>query len=234
MGEVKIERSITFSITDGDVSALVTVTERNGGLVFDVVITSETGTVVDLRALFFNITDETLPSALSVSGGNVTDSQFIANSVSYLGNGANIQGSVVSELGKFDIGVEFGTAGIGEDDVRSTQFVLSHDSSDLTLELIELQDLGVRLTSVGDPERSRDGSLKLAGQAIDVPQGAPCAGFAPKWEQACGTIPTNIKKIARMARHAAAFEWWPASKIDRSTFDLERKRKCWEHWHLRA
>ena len=50
------------------------------------------------------------------------------------------------------------------------------DSVDLTLDLISFQDFGVRITSVGDADGLRDGSLKLGGEATDAPSNnAPTA-----------------------------------------------------------
>ena len=71
-----------------------------------------------------------LSSASSDAG--LDDSDFDANSVSNLGQGANVNGQVVNEFGKYDAGVEFGTAGTGKDDIWTTSFVLDHDSIDLT------------------------------------------------------------------------------------------------------
>ena len=146
--------SLTFEI-EGDVSALITITEVDGTLVFDIVLTSETGSLSDLRALFFDVADETLLSGLSVTGADVTDSAFEANSTTNLGQGANINGQVVKALGKFDAGIAIGTP---HDDIQSTQFVLSHDTVDLTLDLLNLQDFGIRI-----------GNAKLGGQATAAP-----------------------------------------------------------------
>lgn len=85
----------------------------------------------------------------------------------------NVNGEVVKDLGKFDIGVQFGTAGIGEDDIRSTSFTLSSDAGPLTLDDLALQDFAVRLTSVGEEGGDRDGSLKLGGTAPEAPEVQP-------------------------------------------------------------
>jgi hypothetical protein len=102
------------------------VTEIEGNLLFDVVLTSGDGSVANQRALFFDINDDTLLSELTVSGADVTDFTFSADKVTTLGGDANINGEVVNELGKFDAGIEFGPDGIETDDIRSTQFTLSH------------------------------------------------------------------------------------------------------------
>ena len=62
--------------------------------------------------------------------------------------------------GVSNIGIEFGTAGIGKDDVRSASFTLSHSSQSLTLDTIAQQNFGARLTSVGAEGSVRDGLVK--------------------------------------------------------------------------
>jgi len=66
----------------------------------------------------------------------------------------------------FDIGIKFGTPGIGKDDVRSAVVTLEHDSMDLTLDVIAFMRFGTRYTSVGDEDGSRDDSSKNVGIAI--------------------------------------------------------------------
>ena len=143
--------SLTFEI-EGDISAVITITEVDGNLVFDIAQTSDNGSSGDLKALFFDVADETLLSGLSVTGADITDSAFVANSTTNLGQGTSINGQVVKELGKFDAGLAFG------DDIQSTQFVLSHDTVDLTLDLLNLQDFGIKI-----------GNDKLGGQATAAP-----------------------------------------------------------------
>lgn len=120
-------------------------------------------------ALFFDVSDESLLPTLSVSGADVTDFRALANGVSDLGQGANVNGSVVNEFGRFDVGVEFGTAGVAQNDVRTTSFILSSSAAFLTLDFLQLQDFAVRITSVGVDGGLRTDSLKLAGQATAAP-----------------------------------------------------------------
>jgi VCBS repeat-containing protein len=166
--------SLTFTV-EGSVSARITVTEVGGDLVFTVDLTSVTGTVGDLRALFFDVSNEALLSGLSVTGTDVTGQVFSANKVKTLGGDANINGQVVNELGAFDAGVEFGTPGMAANDIRSTQFILSHSTVDLTLALITQQDFGIRITSVGTEGGARNDSLKLGGEAPSAPSAPPDA-----------------------------------------------------------
>ena len=150
----------TFNGPNG-LTAEVDVTEVNGELVFNVSVLEEGGDIGDLRGLFFDVSDESILSGLMVSGDDVTGSKFSANRVYNLKHGANIKGSVLNEYGKFDGGVKIGTSGIGKDDIRSTTFTLTHLTESLSLDLLNMQDMGLRLTSVGSEGGYRDGSLKL-------------------------------------------------------------------------
>ncbi|MGF1523533.1 MAG: DUF4114 domain-containing protein [Leptolyngbyaceae cyanobacterium] len=151
------------NFTGDEAEVQLTLVEENG----DIRVTTEViNPLGDLRGIFFNITDNSLLANLTVTGDNVTESQFgPANTVSDLGQGANIN------PGSFDAGVEIGTPGIGTDDIASTTFVISHPTTDLTLDLFDEQSFGVRLTSVGTEDRS--GSSKLSGVASDEPQSTP-------------------------------------------------------------
>ena len=158
--------SLTFVI-EGEVNTQVTVTEReDGSLQFDVQVLNDTGQIGDLRALFFDIADDSLTSGLSVTGLDVTGSRTAEDGV-YLvdSKDTNINGEVIGEYGRFDVGIEFGTAGMSADDIQTTSFILAHDSQVLTLDDILLQEFGLRLTSVGEEGGLREDSLKLGGIA---------------------------------------------------------------------
>ena len=157
---------LVFNISNfnGDEAEVqLTLVEENG----DIRITAEViNPLGDLRGIFFNLTNEDLLTGLTVTGNDVTDSQFgPANTVSDLGQEANIN------PGSFDAGIEIGTPGIGDDDIASTTFTIAHATADLTLDLFDDQSFGVRLTSVGTDDRS--GSSKLVGIASDEPQPTP-------------------------------------------------------------
>ena len=171
--------SMTFTIP-GNPSVIVNVTEAGGDLKFDLSLSSPTGKVADFRGLFFHVADESLLSGLSVSGSAVTDRAIAANKVADLGNGANVQGV---KSGPFDIGVEFGTSGIGKDDVQSTSFVLSHATESLTLDLIGLQTFAARINSVGTVNSGRGDSLKLSGPAPAAPDCEDKCPFADAFEK---------------------------------------------------
>ena len=117
----------------------------------------------DLRGFFAQIADESLLAGLSVSGSVVTGSEFDANAVINLGKGVNLNGG--GSPCPCDLGVEFGTPGIGKDDYQSVTFTLSHATETLTAAIFDGQAFGVRATSVGSlkSKGGRDGSSKLAG-----------------------------------------------------------------------
>ena len=157
--------SATFTVT-GDVNVSVTITELEGGaLQFDLQVLDDTGSIGDLNALFFDLLDDSLTDGLTVTGDDVTGVAFKADGVTKVDNYTNMNGEVIHDLGRFDGGVQFGTSGIATDDIRSTSFVLSHETESLNLSLFSLQDFGVRLTSVGTEDGAREDSLKLGETA---------------------------------------------------------------------
>ena len=163
-------RSLIFTFP-GNPALRITVTEApDGNLNFVVEQSSPNGSVGDLRGLFFHIGDESLLSGLVVVGDDVTSSDFSANEVKDLGGGANVKGL---KSGPFDIGIEFGTAGIGTDDIQNTTFTLSHTSEDLSLELIGLQTFAARLTSVGTDGKPQNKALKTETIAPEAPPIVP-------------------------------------------------------------
>ena len=160
---------LNFTLS-GDVVIQITITELlNGTLQFDLAVTSETGSIGDLNGLFFDIADESLLGEMVATGDDVTGMIFEANDVTKVDNYNNIRGELLKDLGKFDGGVQFGTAGMAEDDIRETSFVLSHESADLTADLFLGMDFAARLTSVGPEGGARDGSSKIGGQAPTEP-----------------------------------------------------------------
>ena len=78
------------------------------------------------------------------------------------GGGSNLQGG--GSPCPCDLGIEIGSPGLGHgDDYQSVTFTLSHASLDLDVSLFQGQSFGVRATSVGDVDGSREGSSKLIG-----------------------------------------------------------------------
>lgn len=159
-------RSLTYTLdtqTGSDAMAPVTVTITeldDGTLQFQVSNVDDADNLIgDLRALFFDVADDALLGTLSASGGDITEVSQ-TGSVDNLGNGATSSGVPDSP---YEVGIEFGTAGISGDDIQSTTFVLSSSLRGLTLDDIALQGITVRQTSVGEADGSRDGSDKLYG-----------------------------------------------------------------------
>ena len=158
----------TFTGASLAVTATIDDSIDPGNLVITLVVEdgAKTG---DLRGFFADITDDSLLPGLSVSGPEVTSSLFDANNVIDLGGGNNLNGG--GTPCPCDFGVEIGNPGIGHgDDFQSVTFVLSHVSEDLDISIFEKQAFGVRATSVGPAEGSRNSSSKLRGKFPVVPE----------------------------------------------------------------
>ena len=93
------------------------------------------------------------------------------NDVINLGGGNNLNGG--GTPCPCDFGIDIGMPGIGGgDDFQSATFEIYHmDGDDLMTEFVG-QAIGVRVTSVGLPGSSRNGSSKLSGE-IPPPDGGP-------------------------------------------------------------
>lgn len=168
-------RSIDFLIS-GEPGALVTVTEiSDGRLEFQVQVTDviANGTdrpdTADLRGLFFHVSNESVLAGLSISGPNVTNYAVKANGVMQVQGDVTMSGEVGKAVGPFDVGIEFGTSGIGKDDIKEATFTLA-SSAPLSLDLVLQQHFGLRLTSVSDNGQGRALSLKLTGQLTGTPK----------------------------------------------------------------
>ena len=159
-------QTMSFVIS-GTVGLRITLTEQaDGSLRFDLV--NEGEQVADLRGLFFDTVDAGLLAGLTVAGADVTRSLMGDDAVTNLGGGVNMNG-----VGAFDVGILFGTAGIGKDDIGDTSFTLRSSDGPLEVEDFAGVDFGVRFTSVGDADGRRDGSLKLFGGSPDAPPPPP-------------------------------------------------------------
>lgn len=153
------DRSITFTIP-GKPGVQVTATESGDGKINFVVDVLNTSSITgDLRGLFFNVVDDGKLAGLTATGPKVTE--LATGSVIDLGNGSNMQGAALP----FDVGVEFGTQGIGKGDDLSDplSFTLSNAANNLTLDDIAHVQFGARVTSIGDPAKvkSRVDSEKI-------------------------------------------------------------------------
>jgi hypothetical protein len=139
-----------------------------GGVAFSVSLVSPQ--FADIRGVWLNIADDSLLLGLSVlSSTGVSSAVFgPASSVNNLGQGNNLNGG--GSPAPFDIGLSFGTPGIGKDDFQSVSFTLAHSGGGLDVAEFVSQNVGVRLTSVGPSAGSRDGSSKLGGSLIANPE----------------------------------------------------------------
>ncbi len=141
--DVTLELTLDAGAEDGTISGRFEVTEG----------------VADLRGLFLNIADTSLLDGLVIEGDEVTGLAFGAVSNMKQGNNVNGGGSPCP----CDIGITFGSPGIGKDDLSVVEFVISHGDVDLDLSLFQDQYVGGRATSVGSDDDDRDGSSKLIG-----------------------------------------------------------------------
>ncbi|HEB88858.1 MAG TPA: PEP-CTERM sorting domain-containing protein [Deltaproteobacteria bacterium] len=139
----------------------------------DLVITLELevgSNIGDIRGFYAHVSDESLLSGLSITGPDITSSDFAANDVGDFGPGFNF--NVAGSPCPCDLGAEIGTASIAPgDDIRITTFILSHASEDLTLGLFAGQSFGVWVDSVSrlGKERQVGHVTKLSG-IVPVPE----------------------------------------------------------------
>lgn len=138
----------------------------------------------DLRGLFLNLADDSLLAGLEVTGPDVT--RVRKGSLLNLGHGSNLNGG--GTPCPCDLGIEFGSPGIGADDIASTWVVLSYEGVDLDVSLFSEQLVGVRVTSVGTDGR-RNGSSKTVAM---VPE-----------PHTAGLVSLGLVALARLRRRGA-------------------------------
>lgn len=165
-------RSITFNVDDSVDTRIVITEMGDGTLRFDVT-TLGSGLLGDLRGLFFDLQNFVADDGLSVTDasgfeGTITGSVFDEGTVDKVAKDANLKGSVTNALGDFDAGLMFGTSGIGKDDIQSASFLLSSADGPISLDALDLVDIGLRYTSVGTDMDGRSDSEKIAGQSSGV------------------------------------------------------------------
>lgn len=154
-------RKIEFNIPGSGKSAGIKViaTEVDGALIFTLDVLDGEGHTGDLRGLFFNLNSPGLLDGLLYDGSDVTG--FGTKNVSNLGKGANISGVAQP----FDVGLQFGTPGVAKDNIKSTAFTLSHESTVLSLDDIANVEFGARI----------NGSAKDSSKLTVVAPAAPDA-----------------------------------------------------------
>ena len=171
-GAAPVTYYVEDNYSDGDaVRVAITIDEvvdGDGQFWLNVAANEEFPNIGDLRGFFFNVANASLIGTFSVAGTDITDFQQAEDGVNDLGGGAN-----ANPYDSFDLGVEFGTSGIGTDDIQATSFVISSTAGDLTLadflpDSFAAQSLfAVRLTSTGLPGSDREGSSKMGCIAED-------------------------------------------------------------------
>jgi hypothetical protein len=158
-------RQISFTIP-GAPGVQVTATENGGNIDFVADVLDTPTLTADLRGLFFHF-DEADLAGLTVTGGDgtITKTVIQANSVMNLGNGNNLIGAALP----FDIGIAFGTQGIGKDDISFPVSFTLDGVDDLTLDDFAHLEFGARLTSIGTPGGKRSDSSKVTTIAPAAP-----------------------------------------------------------------
>jgi hypothetical protein len=162
-------RQVSFTIA-GSPGVLVTATENAGSIDFTLDVLDSTKLTGDLRGLFFQFNEAKLAGLQVVDTDHlITGFKASANSVIDLGNGDNMLAAATP----FDVGVGFGTAGIGKGDDLSqpVHFTLTDTAHDLTLDDMAHMQFGARVTSIGDPAKPqiRNGSEKIVTNAPAAP-----------------------------------------------------------------
>jgi hypothetical protein len=138
--------SVATSFTGDPLDVLLTFDETAEG---DILVTAEVigGMEGDIRAIFLNIADDALLADLEITDDLVTGVNT-SGSVDDMRRSANLRGG--GSPCPCDLGVAFGSPGIGKDDLQIVSSLLSHPDADLDLSLVAGQLAGVRVTSVGD------------------------------------------------------------------------------------
>jgi hypothetical protein len=148
-----------YELTGVQIGAFVTIDDDiQNQIRFTIEVNELLSFTGDIRGLFFDIAP--FPTGLTASdfsGPEITDIRIADNAVT-----STSQGNSIDPYGPFDVGVEFGTAGIGHDDIQGTVFQIVY-SGGLGLDAFtfEGQQIGLRLTSVGYPEGERATSSKM-------------------------------------------------------------------------
>lgn len=148
-----MERSISFK-TRGRVPTKVTVAETDEGtLTFEVEARSGWRGEPDLRGLFFDLNGVDVNDLdLQVDGDDITGLAVCEGQVARVTGDVSVQGRGVRKHGAFDVGVALGSKGFGEDQITSTSFALSASDTDLTLDMLNFADIGLRYDTKRDSE----------------------------------------------------------------------------------
>lgn len=165
-------QAATFSLTPftGSTAKIdITLNELSGGSIGVKVDVDKSVALADLRAVFFNVQNESILPKLTLtnSSAGVGTFKFAANSVSEVGK-VKFQGEPGLNpcTNGCDGGIEIGQDGLkgGKDDFQSASWTFTRtDGTALTLADFEGMTWGVRATSVGPAGSNRSGSSKMGG-----------------------------------------------------------------------
>jgi hypothetical protein len=160
-------REIVFTIPGAPGVTVTGMEDGAGNLDFTATVNTTATLTGDIGGLFFQLNDAKL-AGLTVAGPAVTVFQAGDDNVIKVAPGVNMEGA---QAVPYDVGVEFGTAGIGANhqDITSASFVVSNAAHNLTLDDLlqpgETNLFGARVTAVGVPGGSRPASEKITGDA---------------------------------------------------------------------
>ncbi|MEH6637038.1 MAG: cadherin-like domain-containing protein [Halioglobus sp.] len=143
-------REITFQIPGHPPLTIHAMEQTDGTLLFELDAVGKN--FADIRGLYFSLADTSLNDSLQVEGPDLTGQEY--RDVSRLGPGNNLKGkgwTNSQEGAPYDVGLNFGSPGIGKDTVDSTTFVLSSTTGEpLTLDLIANVEFGARVQGNSD------------------------------------------------------------------------------------
>jgi hypothetical protein len=154
-----ITAQLTLREFTGDDALVIITLDDAGGIITGNVQVQTDPNIGDLRALFLQVIDESILPGLTISGPWVSEFVTGDDNIESVG-GANVNGG--GSPGPFEVGIAFGSSGIGADDIQAADFFMDHSTSDLTLAMFDLGGWAARMTSVGLPGGPREGSSKLA------------------------------------------------------------------------
>lgn len=230
--------SMTFQVNDSttDTTAnpkvTVTIADAGAGQV-SIKLTqldSAGQTIADLRGIFFDLANDkngAIAKSLTVTSilgplPVLADAKLLGtDSIIDLGNGNTLNG-LMGKKNAFDVGMSFGTAGIGKgDDIRNVEFVLKGDG--LSLANFSNVDFGVRMTSTGVLGGNRANSTKIYESTSSVLQLQGDGDFdnEDKMIEACeddaapttgnvltndrsGLVPSDVLKVVKLNGDASS------------------------------
>jgi hypothetical protein len=132
----------------------------------------------DLRGFFFNASDDSLLSQLTVTGADITDTPVFdtdGDGIPEISSASPPDPEATIEPLAFEAGLELGTPGTSSDDIGSTSFIISSAMTNLSYDLLVGEAIGIRATSVGE---DREGSSKLTGTVPEPePEPGSISGF---------------------------------------------------------